>query len=73
MATNVNISESSYSERSTLSEHDLSNRSGNKSLRIAEKKKRKTAAEDSFTLALKYFSEGKVQKYAAYYLASSVR
>lgn len=72
MATNANISEPSDSEQSSLNDHNLSNRSSNKSLRLAEKERRKNEAEDRFTLALKYFSDGKIQKYAAYYLANSV-
>lgn len=73
MATNANLSEPSESEQPSLSDHSLSNRSNNKGLRVVEKKRRKNEAEDPFTLALKYFSDGKIQKYAAYYLASSVR
>lgn len=73
MATNANISEPSDSEQSSLNDHNLSNRSSNKSLRVAEKeRRRKNEAEERFTLALKYFSDGKIQKYPAYYLASSV-
>lgn len=60
MATNANLPEPSDSEQSSLNGHNLSNRSSNKSLRVAEKERRKNEAEDPFTLALKYFSDGKI-------------
>lgn len=72
MATNVSFSKPSVSERSSLNDHNLSNRSSNKSLRLAEKERSKNEAEDPISPALKYFSDGKIQKYAAFYLASGV-
>ncbi|XP_028272271.1 centromere protein I [Parambassis ranga] len=47
----------SDSERSSLSDQSVSSRSFNRSLRVAEKKRRKDTAEDPFFLALKYFSD----------------
>lgn len=49
----------SDSEQSSLSDQSGSSRSCNRSLRIAEKKRRKDTAEDPFFLALKYFSDGR--------------
>lgn len=72
MATNSNLSESSESEQSSLSDQNLSNRSGSRSLRVAEKERKKIEAEDPFSLALKYFSDGRIQTQEACYLASSV-
>lgn len=52
------VSNLSRSELDSLSESDLSvSGRSNGSLRVAEKKRRKNAAEDPFLLALKYFSE----------------
>ncbi|XP_041845295.1 centromere protein I isoform X2 [Melanotaenia boesemani] len=47
----------SESEQSPLSDSSLSGRSINRSLRLAEKEKRKNEAEDPIVLALKYFAE----------------
>uniref|UniRef100_H3C6W0 Centromere protein I n=1 Tax=Tetraodon nigroviridis TaxID=99883 RepID=H3C6W0_TETNG len=47
------------SERSSLNDHNLSNRSSNKSLRLAEKERSKNEAEDPISPALKYFSDVK--------------
>lgn len=57
MAAKHNLSE--LSESDPKSEESLSSRSSNKSLRVAEKERRKIQAEDLFVLALKYFSDGK--------------
>lgn len=56
MAESLNVSDS---DRSTLDNQSLSSRSSNRSLRVAEKERRKNEAEDPFVLALKYFSVGK--------------
>lgn len=70
MATNANLSEPSDSEKSSLSDCNLSSQSSNRSLRVAEKERRKNEAEDPFVLALKYFSDGRIQTYAACCAAS---
>ncbi|KAM4732691.1 centromere protein I isoform 2-T2 [Anableps anableps] len=54
MATLLNLSDSN---RSVLSDQSVSSRISNRSLRIAEKERRKNEADDPFVLALKYFSE----------------
>ncbi|XP_024139820.1 centromere protein I isoform X1 [Oryzias melastigma] len=54
MADTLNLSDS---DRSSSSDQSVTNRSNNRSLRIAEKERRKNEAEDSFVLAVKYFSE----------------
>lgn len=61
MAAKLNLSAASASDsdQSSPSDQSLSNRSINRSLRLAEKERRRKA-EDSFGLALKYFSEVKV-------------
>ncbi|XP_037531440.1 centromere protein I [Nematolebias whitei] len=46
----------SDSDRSSSSDQSGSSRSSNRSLRVAEKERRKNEAEDPFVLALKYFS-----------------
>uniref|UniRef100_A0A8C7ZN74 Centromere protein I n=1 Tax=Oryzias sinensis TaxID=183150 RepID=A0A8C7ZN74_9TELE len=48
----------SDSDRSSSSDQSVPSRSNNRSLRIAEKERKKNEAEDSFVLALRYFSEG---------------
>uniref|UniRef100_A0A674NUR3 Centromere protein I n=2 Tax=Takifugu rubripes TaxID=31033 RepID=A0A674NUR3_TAKRU len=57
MATNANLSEPSDSEQSSLNDGNLSSQSSNRSLRVAEKERRKNEAEDPFVLALKYFAD----------------
>ncbi|XP_033830475.1 centromere protein I isoform X1 [Periophthalmus magnuspinnatus] len=59
MAEKLNLSGASNSDQSSSSDQSLSNRSINRSLRLAEKERRKNEAEDSFGVALKYFSEVK--------------
>lgn len=59
MAAKLNLSVASDSDHSPSSDQSSLNRSINRSLRIAEKEKRKNEAEDSFVLALKYFAEVK--------------
>uniref|UniRef100_A0A8C5H401 Centromere protein I n=1 Tax=Gouania willdenowi TaxID=441366 RepID=A0A8C5H401_GOUWI len=46
-----------HSDRSCLGEQSVSSQSGNRSVRVAEKERRKNEAEDSFVLALKYFTD----------------
>ena len=46
-------------DQSSQSDESVSSRSSNRSLRVAEKERRKNEAEDPFVLALKYFSDGK--------------
>lgn len=57
MAKKLNLSEAS--DQSSLNDQSLSNRSINRSLRLAEKERRKKTAEDFFALTLKYFAEVK--------------
>lgn len=59
MAANPNLSGLSDSDPSSLNDQSLSNRSSNRSLRVAEKERRKNEAEDPIVLALKYFSDGR--------------
>lgn len=54
MAETLNLLET---DRSTSSDQSVSSRSGSRSLRVAEKKRRKNEAEDPFVAALKYFSD----------------
>ncbi|XP_022057474.1 centromere protein I [Acanthochromis polyacanthus] len=54
MAASINLSDS---ERSSPNDQSVSSRSSNRSLRVAEKERRKNEAEDPFVLALKYFSD----------------
>uniref|UniRef100_A0A3P8S9K4 Centromere protein I n=1 Tax=Amphiprion percula TaxID=161767 RepID=A0A3P8S9K4_AMPPE len=54
MAATINMSDS---ERSSPNDQSVSSRSSNRSLRVAEKERRKNEAEDPFVLALKYFSD----------------
>ncbi|XP_072251541.1 centromere protein I [Leuresthes tenuis] len=44
-------------DQSPQSDESVSSRSSNRSLRVAEKERRKNEAEDPFVLALKYFSD----------------
>lgn len=55
MAMLVNLSDS---DRSVLSDQSVSSRTSARSLRVAEKERKKNEAEDPFVSALKYFSEG---------------
>ncbi|XP_070769591.1 centromere protein I [Enoplosus armatus] len=57
MAAKLNLSVPSDSDPSSLSDQSVSSRSTNRSLRVAEKARRKNEAEDPFVLALKYFSD----------------
>lgn len=59
MAANFNLPGQSDSDSPSLNDQSLFSRSGNRSLRVAEKERRKNEAEDPFVLALKYFSEGR--------------
>lgn len=61
MAANPNLSGLSDSDPSSLNDQSLSNRSSNRSLRVAEKERKKNEAEDPFVLALKYFSDGRIR------------
>lgn len=58
MAATQNLSDS---DRSSVSDQSVSSRNGNRSLRVAEKERRRNEAEDPFVLALKYFSDGRSQ------------
>ncbi|XP_044060309.1 centromere protein I isoform X2 [Siniperca chuatsi] len=57
MAAKLNLSGPSDSDPSSLNDQSVSSRSNNRSLRVAEKERRKNEAEDPFVLALKYFSD----------------
>ena len=57
MAAQLNVSEQSDADQTSLSDQSLLNRSV-RSLRIAEKKRKKKEV-DPFGLALKYFSDGR--------------
>ncbi|XP_061643984.1 centromere protein I [Phyllopteryx taeniolatus] len=57
MAAPPYLSESSDSSKSSSNDQSLSNRSSNRSQRVAEKERRKNVAEDPFVLAVKYFSD----------------
>ncbi|XP_070818071.1 centromere protein I isoform X2 [Chaetodon trifascialis] len=57
MAAKLNLSGPSDSDTSSPNDHTLSSLNGNRSLRVAEKERRKGEAEDPFVLGLKYFSE----------------
>ncbi|XP_045887049.1 centromere protein I isoform X1 [Micropterus dolomieu] len=57
MAAKLNLSESSDVDPSSLNDQSVSSRSSNRSLRVAEKERRKIEAEDPFVLALKYFCD----------------
>uniref|UniRef100_A0A665U8H7 Centromere protein I n=1 Tax=Echeneis naucrates TaxID=173247 RepID=A0A665U8H7_ECHNA len=56
MAAKLNVSESSESDSPNLSNLSACSRTGSRSLRVAEKERRKNGAEEPFVLALKYFS-----------------
>lgn len=62
MAASVNLSGLSDSETLSQNDENLSSRSGNRSLRVAENERKKREAEDPFVLALKYFSEGRTRR-----------
>uniref|UniRef100_A0A8C4EG85 Centromere protein I n=1 Tax=Dicentrarchus labrax TaxID=13489 RepID=A0A8C4EG85_DICLA len=57
MAAKLNLSGPSDSDQSSLNDQSVSSRSINRSLRVAEKQRRKNEAGDPFVLALKYFSD----------------
>ncbi|KAM9356675.1 centromere protein I [Symphorus nematophorus] len=57
MAAKLNLSEPSDSDQTSLNDQSVSNRSINRSLRLAEQERKKNEAEDPFVLALKYFSD----------------
>ncbi|XP_041652874.1 centromere protein I isoform X2 [Cheilinus undulatus] len=57
MAAKLNLSGPPDSDTSSVSDLTVSSRSSNRSLRIAEKEKRKNEAEDPFVLALRYFTD----------------
>ncbi|KAM9849539.1 centromere protein I [Aulostomus maculatus] len=57
MAATLNPPETSDSDVASSNCQSLSNRSINRSLRVAEKERRKNEAEDPLVLALKYFSD----------------
>lgn len=59
MAAKLNLSGPLDSDSSSSNDQSVSNRSSNRSLRVAEKERRKNEAEDPFVLALKYFSDGR--------------
>ncbi len=61
MAAKLNLSGPSDSETSSLGDQSVSSRSSNRSLRVAEKERRKNEAEDPFVLALKYFTDGRTR------------
>uniref|UniRef100_A0A8D3AR86 Centromere protein I n=1 Tax=Scophthalmus maximus TaxID=52904 RepID=A0A8D3AR86_SCOMX len=58
MAAKKNLLGPTDSDSSSVSDQSASNRSVNRSLRVAEKERRKNEAEDPLVLALKYFSDG---------------
>ncbi|XP_076004975.1 centromere protein I [Genypterus blacodes] len=57
MAANLDLSGPPDSDSSHSSDQSVSNRSVNRSLRLAERERRKNEAEDPLVSALKYFSE----------------
>ncbi|KAM7417396.1 hypothetical protein PAMA_017178 [Pampus argenteus] len=57
MAAKLNLSGPLDSDSSSSNDQSVSNRSSNRSMRVAEKERRKNKAEDPFVLALKYFSD----------------
>ncbi|KAL6117463.1 cenpi [Pungitius sinensis] len=57
MAAKLSLSGPPDSDLSSTSNLSVSSRSSNRSLRVAEKERKKKEAEDPFVLALKYFSE----------------
>lgn len=54
MAATLNLS-----DPESLNDQSASSRSSNRSVRVAEKERRKNEAGDPFVLALKYFSDGR--------------
>lgn len=61
MAAQLNLSGPSDSDTSSVNDQSVSSRSINRSLRVAEKERRKNEAGDPFVLALKYFSDGRTR------------
>ncbi|XP_057705374.1 centromere protein I [Corythoichthys intestinalis] len=59
MAAASYLSDSLDLNKSSSSDQSLSDRSSNRSLRVAEKERRKKEAKDPFVLAVKYFSDVK--------------
>ncbi|XP_040903373.1 centromere protein I isoform X1 [Toxotes jaculatrix] len=57
MAAKLNRSGSSDSDSLSLNDQSVSSRSSNRSLRVAEKERKKNEAEDPFVVAVKYFSD----------------
>ncbi|XP_031159184.1 centromere protein I [Sander lucioperca] len=57
MAAKLNLSGPPDSDTSSPNDQSVSSRSSNRSLRVADKARRKNEAEDPFVLALKYFSD----------------
>uniref|UniRef100_A0A8C2WKQ5 Centromere protein I n=1 Tax=Cyclopterus lumpus TaxID=8103 RepID=A0A8C2WKQ5_CYCLU len=57
MAATLSLSGSPGLDPSSSSDQSVSSRSNNRSLRVAEKERKKNEAEDPFVLALKYFSD----------------
>nr|XP_033948101.1 centromere protein I [Pseudochaenichthys georgianus] len=55
MAAQLNLSGPPDSGRSSLTDQSMSSRTSNRSLRVAEKERRKNEAEDPSVLALQYF------------------
>ncbi|XP_041800256.1 centromere protein I [Chelmon rostratus] len=57
MAAKLNLSGPSDSDTSSPNDQTVSSLNGNRSLRVAEKERRRGEAEDPFVLGLKYFSD----------------
>ncbi|TDH07450.1 hypothetical protein EPR50_G00106390 [Perca flavescens] len=57
MAAKLNLSGPPDSDTSSPNDQSVSSRSSNRSLRVADKERRKNEADDPFVLALKYFSD----------------
>ncbi|KAK1903814.1 Centromere protein I [Dissostichus eleginoides] len=57
MAAQLNLSGPPDSDLSSLTDQSVSSRPSNRSLRVAEKERRKNKAEDPSVLALKYFAD----------------
>lgn len=62
MAANASLSGQSHVDSTSLNDQSVFNRSHNRSLRVAEKERRKNEAEDPFVLAWKYFSDGQSRR-----------
>lgn len=58
MAATLSLTGPPDLDLSSASDLSVSSRSSNRSLRVAEKERKKKKAEDPFVLALKYFSDG---------------